>query len=155
MVDLKNGGYAQYEISNFARPGFESQHNSSYWKGEKYLGIGPSAHSFNKTTRQYNVKNNHLYIRSLKEKAIPCELEILKREDHINEYILTTLRTSAGCNLEKLKSDFDYDVLTLHDNYLAELLKHNLISLQDSFLRLTERGKLLADKISSDLFIVQ
>lgn len=155
MEDLRKAGYAQYEISNFARPGFESRHNSSYWKGEKYLGVGPSAHSYNKMSRQHNINNNHQYVRSLREKIIPCEIEILRKEDHINEYILTTLRTDRGCNIEKLKSDFDYDLLRLHAGYLEELKSRRLITIQDKFLKLTEPGRLLADKISSDLFLIE
>ena len=155
MALLSSAGYRQYEISNFAKPGFESRHNSNYWKGEKYLGIGPSAHSYNQISRQYNVSNNHLYVRSLKEKKIPAETEVLKKGDHINEYILTTLRTDRGCNIEILKRDFDYDLLNLHSGYLRQLENHKLISFQGEFLRLTETGRLLADKISSDLFLVE
>ena len=155
MSLLASAGYRQYEISNFARPGFESRHNSSYWKGEKYLGIGPSAHSYNQTTRQHNVANNHVYVRSIKEGKIPAEKEVLKKGDHINEYILTTLRTDTGCDLSILKRDFDYDLLTLHGGYVRELQNHNLVSLHDEYLRLTEAGRLLADKISSDLFLIE
>ncbi len=155
MEDLRKAGYAQYEISNFARPGFESRHNSSYWKGEKYLGVGPSAHSYNKMSRQHNINNNHQYVRSLREKIIPCKIEILRKEDHINEYILTTLRTDRGCNIEKLKNDFDYDLLRLHAGYLEELKSRKLITIQDKFLKLTAPGRLLADKISSDLFLIE
>lgn len=153
MADLSKAGYGQYEISNFAKPGFESRHNSSYWKGEKYLGIGPSAHSYNTISRQHNIPNNHQYVRSLREKIIPFEIEILSKENHINEYILTTLRTDKGCSMEKLRIDFDYDLLLLHGGYLEELQKHKLVTIQDAILKLTEQGRLLADKISSDLFL--
>jgi oxygen-independent coproporphyrinogen III oxidase len=155
MSALSSAGYRQYEISNFARPGFESRHNSAYWKGDKYLGIGPSAHSYNQTTRQHNVANNHQYVRSIKEGKIPADKEVLKKGDRINEYILTTLRTDNGCNLSLLKRDFDYDVLTLHGGYLRELQDHHLVSLADGQLKLTEAGRLLADKISSDLFLIE
>ncbi len=155
MAVMRNAGYDQYEISNFARPDFESRHNSSYWKGDEYLGIGPSAHSYNQTTRQHNVRNNFQYVRSLKEKIIPCEMEILTEEDHINEYILTTLRTGRGCDVEKLKKDFGYDLLTLHGGYIDVLKTHKLITMQNKFLILTEPGRLLADKISSDLFLIK
>jgi len=155
MTTLSSSGYRQYEISNFARQGFESKHNSSYWKAEKYLGIGPSAHSYNQTSRQYNVANNHLYVRSIKEGKIPAETDVLKKGDRINEYILTTLRTDTGCSLEKLRRDFDYDLLTLHGRYLDELQNHKLVSFEDQHLRLTQAGRLLADKISSDLFLIE
>ncbi len=153
MKELDKAGYNHYEISNFAKPGFESRHNSNYWRAEKYLGIGPSAHSYNTLSRQHNILNNLQYIRSLREKIIPFEIEILKREDHINEYILTTLRTDLGCNVEKLRNDFDYDVLKLHGGYLEELKKHKLITLENKTLKLSQAGKLMADKISSDLFL--
>lgn len=155
MAALKTAGYVQYEISNFALSGFESRHNSSYWKGDRYLGIGPGAHSFNRISRQHNIANNHRYVRSLREKVIPFEIEMLKKEDHINEYILTTLRTEKGCNIEKLKTDFGHDLLQLHDRYLKELVNHKLVIIQDSILKLTEPGRLLADKISSDLFLLK
>lgn len=152
---LAQAGYTQYEISNFARPGFESRHNQSYWRGDSYLGVGPSAHSYNRVNRQHNVANNHLYVRAIRQGKIPAEEEILKREDRINEYILTTLRTSAGCNLDLLRTDYGYDVLALHGAYLRELEKQNLIRIDEHLLQLTGSGRLLADKISSDLFLVE
>jgi oxygen-independent coproporphyrinogen-3 oxidase len=155
VTALSKNGYRQYEISNFGLPGFESKHNSNYWKGGKYLGIGPSAHSYDQSTRQHNIANNHLYVQSLKEKDVPAETEVLKKEDQINEYILTTLRTDAGCNLTILKNGFGYDVLALHSRYLRELQDHKLVSLEDHYLKLTAAGKLLADKISSDLFLIE
>ena len=152
---LARSGYVQYEISNFARPGFESRHNRSYWRGDKYLGVGPSAHSYNGISRQHNVANNHLYVRAIKQGNIPAEEEVLKREDQINEYILTTLRTSAGCDLNVLRTVYGYDVLKLHGGYLKELLKQHLVRLDEDRLHLTETGRLLADKISSDLFLIE
>ena len=152
---LTSAGFRQYEISNFARPAFESQHNSGYWKGEKYLGIGPSAHSFDQVSRQHNIGNNHLYVRAIREQKIPSVIEVLKRSDQINEYILTSLRTCEGCNMQTLKHDFNYDLISTHGDYLAELQKRNLVSLQPPRLILTEAGRLLADKISSDLFLVE
>lgn len=152
---LAIAGYKQYEISNFALPGFESRHNSNYWSNGAYLGVGPSAHSYNGRTRQHNVANNHLYVRALEESRIPAEAEVLQKEDLINEYILTTLRTDAGCDLRALKTNFGYDVLVEHESYLRELEIHKLIAVVDQHLKLTDAGKLLADKISSDLFLIQ
>jgi oxygen-independent coproporphyrinogen-3 oxidase len=153
MASLREAGYLQYEISNFARPSFESRHNSSYWKGEKYLGIGPSAHSYNLVSRQSNMNNNHLYVQSMTEGRIPFREEVLRKEDHINEYILTTLRTNKGCNVEKLRDEFGYDILLKHAGYLKGLREHNLITIENEFLILTEPGRLVADKITSDLFL--
>jgi oxygen-independent coproporphyrinogen-3 oxidase len=155
MDVLSANEYTQYEISNFARPGFESRHNSSYWQGEKYLGIGPSAHSYDQHSRQFNIANNNLYVRSLRDKTVPFEREVLKKNDYINEYILTTLRTNGGCNLANLKQNFDYDLMEHHSNYLRQLQDHQLITIQDSQLRLTAKGRLVADKISSDLFLIE
>jgi oxygen-independent coproporphyrinogen-3 oxidase len=152
---LSSHGFRQYEISNFALPGYESRHNGNYWNGGSYLGIGPSAHSYDGKSRQHNVANNHLYMRALNQREIPAEREILLKEDQINEYILTTLRTDEGCDLEMLKSNFGYDVLNLHAGYLRELENHRLIALVGQRLKLTDAGKLLADKISSDLFLVE
>jgi len=151
---LASSGFRQYEISNFSLPGYESRHNLAYWEGKKYLGIGPSAHSFNHVSRQHNVANNHLYVRAVMGGTVPADKETLSKEDQINEYILTTLRTSAGCDLQMLKSNFGYDVLALHSRYLEELQKQKLIILNNSQLQLTQSGRLLADKISSDLFLV-
>lgn len=127
----------------------------NYWNGGKYLGIGPSAHSYNQSARQHNVSNNHLYVRALKVGRIPAEQEILTKSELINEYILTALRTDQGCNLDLLRQKFEYDVTTLHSGYLHQLQDNNLIVLADNHLRLTDAGKLLADKISSDLFLVE
>lgn len=156
LVDkLELSGYEQYEVSNFSKSGFYSKHNSSYWKQEKYLGIGPSAHSYNKETRQFNIRNNQLYINSiLKDGKIPYEREVLSRADLINEYLLTTLRTSWGCNLKFLIDNFNYDLSVIHESYLKSLIDNQCASLENYCLKLTKRGKLLADKISSDLFLI-
>jgi oxygen-independent coproporphyrinogen-3 oxidase len=154
IEELSAKNYEHYEVSNFALPGYYSRHNSSYWKGHKYLGIGPSAHSYNGITRHYNISNNALYIKSLDEDKLPYEQEILSKEDHINEYLLTTLRTSWGCNLDYLKTNFNYDVMQIHYDYIKDLKDNELAKINDNLLVLTTKGKLLADKISSDLFVV-
>jgi oxygen-independent coproporphyrinogen-3 oxidase len=151
--DLERSGYEQYEVSNFSKPGFRSKHNSSYWKQEKYLGVGPGAHSYNRDTRQFNIKNNALYIASLQQNNIPFEREVLRHEDRVNEYLLTTLRTSWGTDLRLLKNDFNYDVIAAHEAYIKRLLDHKFAVIENDFLKLTQAGKLLADKISSDLFL--
>jgi oxygen-independent coproporphyrinogen III oxidase len=154
VEELERAGFDQYEVSNFSRPGRESRHNSSYWKQEKYLGVGPSAHSYNRVTRQFNIRNNHLYIRSIQEGKIPFELEHLSVEDHVNEYLLTTLRTRWGVNLEILKQQYAYDLLKSHPQFINKLFQQKLAVIENGFLRLTKPGKLLADKISSELFLV-
>jgi oxygen-independent coproporphyrinogen-3 oxidase len=154
MEKLEANGYEHYEISNFAKPGFHSRHNSNYWSSELYLGVGPSAHSYNGATRQFNISNNHLYIKSIQRQQIPFEKETLSREDKINEYLLISLRTAQGANLIKLKSDYEFDLLENASAYINNLLASNLALLEDNMLRLTKKGKLLADKIASDLFIL-
>jgi oxygen-independent coproporphyrinogen-3 oxidase len=149
---LDAAGYEQYEVSNFARPGYYSRHNSSYWQQKKYLGIGPSAHSYDGQSRQYNVANNHVYLRGLQEDKIPFTHEALTPEDVINEYLLTTLRTSWGADLRKLRQELQYDLQALHGPYLNTLFAESLAIVSDDTLRLTRRGKMLADKIAADLF---
>ncbi len=152
MDTLTGSGYQHYEISNFCLPGFASRHNSSYWQQKKYLGVGPSAHSFDGDSRQFNVSNNHLYMKSLHESKIPFEKEILTRENKINEYIFTALRTSHGCDLSYLKSHYDYDLKKINPEYTQSLIGQGYVTFYDETLILTRKGKLLADKISADLF---
>jgi oxygen-independent coproporphyrinogen-3 oxidase len=154
LVDvLSQAGYEQYEVSNFSKAGLQSRHNSSYWKQEKYLGVGPSAHSFNGKTRQYNIQNNNLYITAISQGRIPFEMEVLSPEDRVNEYLLTTLRTAWGSDLALLKKDFNYNLISLHGSYIDTLIENKFAIIENDFLKLTRAGKLLADKISSDLFL--
>ncbi len=152
MEELELAGYEHYEISNFSKPGFHSRHNSSYWEQQYYLGVGPSAHSYNGNTRQFNVLNNHLYIKSLADHKISFELEILTAANKINEYIFTTLRTSRGCDLLKLKREHGYEIETINPGYLNKIIKNKLATVENDIIKLTRSGKLLADKIASDLF---
>lgn len=153
MDTLTQNGFQHYEISNYCLPGFQSKHNTSYWKGKKYLGVGPSAHSYNTETRQFNVPNNHHYIKSIKEGVVPFEREELTIENKINEYLFTSLRTEWGCDLNYLKNQFAFNLESQNKTYLNQLLANNLIFLRDNTLTLTRTGKLLADKIASDLFV--
>jgi oxygen-independent coproporphyrinogen III oxidase len=150
---LSDAGYEHYEVSNFCKPGFHSQHNSSYWRQEHYLGVGPSAHSYNGVSRQYNISNNALYQKAIGESIIPCEVEILTIENKINEFIFTTLRTWWGCDFVKLKEAFGYDLAQARSEYIRQLIDQKLATLNQSVLRLTTKGFLLADKIAADLFV--
>jgi oxygen-independent coproporphyrinogen-3 oxidase len=154
MRELENAGYEHYEISNFAKPGFQSKHNSSYWKQEKYLGVGPSAHSYDGHSRQFNISNNALYTKSIHQGTIPFEKEDLTPSDKINEYILTTLRTHWGTDLQKLLTTYGYDLKKENADYLSSVFKNGFATLNADVLLLTRKGKLLADKISSDLFVL-
>jgi oxygen-independent coproporphyrinogen III oxidase len=155
LVDtLEKNGFEQYEVSNFALTGFQSQHNSSYWRQQKYLGIGPSAHSYNGVSRQFNISNNHLYLKSIEKNSIPATLEVLTQAEMINDYLLTTLRTSWGANLRTLKENFKYNLMDEHELYIKSLAAKGLAQIENGTLILTKAGKLFADKIASDLFVI-
>ncbi|MFD1551375.1 coproporphyrinogen III oxidase [Putridiphycobacter roseus] len=150
---LRSAGFEQYEISNFAKDGFISKHNSAYWKGVKYIGIGPSAHSFNGKTRQWNIANNALYIQKVKNNISYYEVETLSDQDHFNEYILTQLRTKWGLSLATIAAQFP-NYLTSFKSGIEKFCESGDVIVQDRTYTLTEKGKLIADYISSDLFIV-
>jgi oxygen-independent coproporphyrinogen-3 oxidase len=152
MDTLTESGYQHYEISNFCLPGFISIHNSSYWRQKKYLGVGPSAHSYDGDSRQFNVSNNHLYLKSLRAGKIPFEKEVLSRENKINEYIFTSLRTDRGCNVSYLNTAHHYDLITYNSDYIQSMLNKGYVTLTGDILLLTRKGKLIADKIAADLF---
>lgn len=149
----ERAGYEHYEISNFAKPGWRSRHNTAYWLGKKYLGLGPSAHSFNGESRQWNVANNALYIQALSKDELPSEKEILKPSDKLNEYIMTSLRTMEGLSLAHVSTQFGQEaglrIVRESDKYL----QGDKMMLEDGWLRLTKNGRLLADGIAADLFI--
>lgn len=154
MKILTDAGYDHYEISNYAKPGYISKHNSNYWRQKKYLGVGPSAHSFDGNSRQSNVPNNNTYVKSLASGTIPALKEILSRENQINEYIMTSLRTSWGCDLSFIKETFHYDLITHQQKSIRSYLDSGLMFLSANTLKLTNLGKLHADKLTSDLFLV-
>lgn len=153
MEQLKEAGFEHYEISNFAKPGSYSKHNSNYWEGVSYLGIGPSAHSFNGESRQWNISNNAKYIDQIQNGKIPSEIEVLTKENRINEYIMTSLRTSKGMDLNKIKDQFGSDYANEIKNDLEPLTEKNWILMNDQLITLTTDGKLFADHIASELFI--
>ncbi len=153
METLAANGFEQYEISNFCKPGFVSKHNSSYWNQESYLGVGPSAHSFNGSVRQSNVRNNSFYIKSIERGVIPAEIEILTRENKINEAILISIRTSMGLELQQLKNRYEYDIPILFKPKIDQMVGQELITVMNNRLLLTKKGKLVADKIAYDLFV--
>lgn len=152
MDTLESNGLLQYEISNYAKPGFESRHNSSYWQRKKYLGIGPSAHSYNGDTRQFNVCNNHHYVKGLSTGKIPYEMEQLTPANKINEYIFTSLRTNAGCSLDVLKQEYGYNLLALSEKVLLRMVANHLITLTETNILLTRAGKLVADQVALEFF---
>jgi oxygen-independent coproporphyrinogen-3 oxidase len=149
---LNEAGYEHYEISNFAKPGFRSRHNSSYWQGKPYLGIGPSAHSYTGKTRRWNISNNALYIQSLKNNIISFEEENLSAIQQLNEYIMTSIRTMEGVDIEFIKKKFGEAASDkLHTASLRHIKNAQLQSINCKLI-LTREGKLFADGIASDLF---
>jgi len=153
MSELDRCGYLQYEISNFSKPGFESRHNYSYWQDTHYLGIGPSAHSFDGQSRQVNVGNNNQYITAILAGRIPAEIENLSESDKINEYILTRIRTSSGIDLEEFTTLFESDFYQGRSSVIQRFIQQAKITIEDNRLRLTKSGKLLADYITEKLFV--
>lgn len=149
MQWLEDAGYEHYEISNFAKPGFRSKHNSSYWSGKKYLGLGPSAHSFDGVSRQWNISNNNIYIESLSKDQLPFEKEILTDAQKLNEYIMTSLRTVEGLELDKLPKVTSYELRAAS----KEFIKQGKLIEENNFLKLTNEGKLFADGIAAELFL--
>ncbi|AFK01635.1 oxygen-independent coproporphyrinogen III oxidase [Emticicia oligotrophica DSM 17448] len=151
---LADAGYEQYEISNFCRDNQYSRHNTSYWKRHEYLGIGPSAHSFNGETRQFNVSNNSAYIKSLLLGQVPADFEILSPEDKVNDYIMTGLRTKWGCDVLEIEKLVGKKWITTNQEILNQNLRQGFIEVDSQIITLTQRGKLFADKIAGDLFLI-
>ena len=152
MKQLASAGYEHYEISNFAKSGMRSKHNSHYWQGTHYLGIGPAAHSYTGETRQWNVANNALYMKSILENKVPCEKEMLTKDIQWNEYIMTSLRTMEGCDLNFITDKWgkvDTEKLKAESGKFIPLGE---MILQNNHLVLTNKGKLFADGIASELF---
>ncbi|MGK2863411.1 MAG: radical SAM family heme chaperone HemW [Chitinophagaceae bacterium] len=143
-------GYEHYEISNFAKPGFRSRHNSSYWQGKKYLGLGPSAHSFDGNSRWWNIANNNSYIRSIENGIVPFEKETLTELQKLNEYIMISLRTSDGLDLSRLKGMEAENMMAKSRKYIQK----GQMKRQNQVLQLTRQGKLFADGITADLFFI-
>jgi oxygen-independent coproporphyrinogen-3 oxidase len=143
-----------YEISNFAKKGFMAKHNSSYWKGDSYLGIGPSAHSFDHNKRQWNIANNSKYIKAIKEKAPSIQEEILTETEQFNEYIMVSLRTIWGCNQDVIELRFSPFLVLFFKLSIKKWLKNGEIEQKATIFKLTQKGKIIADRITSDLFYV-
>jgi oxygen-independent coproporphyrinogen III oxidase len=152
MDSMEKSGYIQYEISNFGKKGQFAVHNTNYWKAIPYLGIGPGAHSFDGKHRGYNIANNALYIRKLENNELPYTKEDLIGADLANEYILTSLRTIWGTDLNWLKSNFDFDLVKEKKETVQQLFQQNLIKFDNDKLLLSKEGKLLADSIAASLF---
>jgi oxygen-independent coproporphyrinogen-3 oxidase len=156
LIDkLKAGGFEQYEISNFSQPGKYAVHNTNYWRGIPYLGIGPSAHGFDGQTRYLNIANNALYLQHLQKGELAETIEELDQYDRFNEYIMTSLRTMWGTNLNKIAADFGKQFLDDTLKAIKPFIERDWLIQQDNHLILTQEGKLFADYIASELFLIQ
>ncbi|WET04830.1 radical SAM family heme chaperone HemW [Flavobacterium sp. YJ01] len=149
---LQKNGFIHYELSNFGKENYFSKNNSAYWLGKKYIGIGPSAHSYDGEKRGWNIANNSLYLKAIQNDELPIETETLTISDRYNEYIMTGLRTIWGVSLERIEKEFGSEYL----NYLLEqsqkFLTDDLLSIENNILKPTPKGKFLTDGIASDLF---
>ena len=155
LVDmLAEQGFVNYEISNFGKPGFFSKNNTAYWLGKKYLGVGPSAHSFDGKNRGWNIRNNPTYIKKINEGILPIEVEALSQSDRYNEAVMTGLRTVWGVSLEKIEKEFGLTYLDYLNQQAQKYVEQGLLQLVDGKLLTTKKGKFLADGIASDLFFV-
>ena len=149
---LQKNGFIHYELSNFGKEGYFSKNNSAYWLGKKYIGIGPSAHSYDGEKRGRNIANNSRYIKSIQEDKLPLETEILTISDRYNEYIMTGLRTIWGVSLERIENEFGLEYLNYLNKQSQKFLNDDLLSIENNILKPTPKGKFLTDGIASDLF---
>lgn len=152
---LENAGFIHYELSNFGKPDYFSKNNSAYWLGKKYLGIGPSAHSFDGKNRSWNIANNSLYIQSIQKNELPNETENLRVQDRYNEYVMTGLRTIWGVSLDRIENEFG----TNYKDYLLKevqrFIDNEQLQLVNNVLKTTVKGKFFCDGIASELFWVE
>ena len=159
VLETEKQGFIHYEISNFGKPAYFSKHNTSYWLGEKYLGVGPSAHSFNGVERCWNVSNNTKYTKAIFENKLPLTCETLSINNRFNEYIMTGLRTIWGVSLAKMESEFGTEFLEAFTENVKPFIKKGLLEIKEDsafnkILTTTKKGKFLADGIASDLFVI-
>ena len=151
---LTKNQFIHYELSNFGKENYFSRNNSSYWLGKKYIGIGPSAHSYDGVSRSWNIANNAIYIKSLEENKLPSEIEILSKSDIYNEYVMTGLRTIWGISLDKIEIDFGSEYLKYLIKQSEKFLDDDLLFIENNILKPTKKGKFLCDGIASDLFFL-
>ncbi len=154
VEETHKNGMIQYETSNFGKTNYFSKHNISYWLGKKYLGIGPSAHSFNGTHRSWNVSSNMKYINAINKGILPCETELLSIENQYNEYVMTGLRTIWGISLNKIEQDFGVSYLKYLLNTSQKHIDKGLLQIKNNAITATKQGAFLIDGISADLFYV-
>jgi oxygen-independent coproporphyrinogen-3 oxidase len=153
MTEAEKHGFEHYEISNFGLPGFYSRHNCAYWKDVPYIGIGPSAHSYDGSSRQWNIASNAAYLLAIRKGELAAETEQLSMENRYNEYIMTGLRTRWGVDLEKIEQNFG---VTFQSDFLVQIapyIETGMVMTEGSIVSLTSKGKLLADRITAAVFV--
>jgi oxygen-independent coproporphyrinogen-3 oxidase len=156
MVDeMKRHGFEQYEVSNFCKEGYESKHNSAYWTGAWYLGLGPSAHSYNGRSRQWNVANNNLYTQQIMSNKPKAQIEELTWHMRLNEYLMTRLRTKWGIDTQKIHEEYSFDFEKEYADEIGTLIDEGKMQRNNSVLTLTLEGLLKADLIASDFFVTE
>ncbi len=161
---LEANNFIHYELSNFGKSNYFSKHNTSYWKGKSYLGVGPSAHSFNGEQRSWNVSNNAIYLKNINNNSLPIERETLSLNDRYNEYVMTGLRTIYGISLLKIEQDFGKEYVVYLKKTSQKFIDQGMLSISgelnttnnvhELLMTTTQKGKFLCDGIASDLFIV-
>ncbi|WP_430908162.1 radical SAM family heme chaperone HemW [Maribacter sp. 2-571] len=151
---LEEAGYDNYEISNFGKPGYFSKNNTAYWQQKKYIGIGPSAHSYDGTRRGWNVNNNPKYIRAIADGMVPMEVETLSTTDKYNEYIMTGLRTIWGVSMNQISAEYGVKYADYALDRAEKYIEDHLLYLDGDTLRATRKGLFLADGMAADLFMV-
>jgi oxygen-independent coproporphyrinogen-3 oxidase len=154
IEELTNANFVHYETSNFGKENFFSRNNSSYWLGKSYLGIGPSAHSFDGKQRSWNLRNNTKYIKSIQQNQLPIERETLSITDRYNEYIMTGLRTIWGISLQKISNDFGEKHVMYLESQAKKHIEQELLYIENQVIKTTQKGKFLSDGIASDLFML-
>ncbi|WP_189605151.1 radical SAM family heme chaperone HemW [Salinimicrobium marinum] len=151
---LETAGFENYEFSNFGKPGYFSRNNTAYWFGKPYLGIGPSAHSFDGNNRKWNINNNILYIKAIAKGELPAEVEELSTTDKYNEHVMTRLRTKWGISIPEVEEKFGETYKTYLLKEAQHFLDDGLLDLNDDKLSISKRGKFLSDGIAADLFFI-
>jgi oxygen-independent coproporphyrinogen-3 oxidase len=154
IEELTNANFVHYETSNFGKENFFSRNNSSYWLGKSYLGIGPSAHSFDGKQRSWNLRNNTKYIKSIQQNQLPIERETLSTTDRYNEYVMTGLRTIWGISLQKISNDFGEKYVMYLESQAKKHIEQELLYIENQVIKTTQKGKFLSDGIASDLFML-
>ncbi len=151
---MEAAGYENYEFSNFAKPGYHSRNNTAYWQGKKYIGIGPSAHSYDGKRRAWNINNNPKYIKAIAAGELPQEVEELSLTDQYNEYVMTRLRTQYGVSLLEIKAQYGERFYNYFLEYAQKHIEEHLLFIEEDRVYVSKKGKFLSDGIASDLFIL-